>query len=170
MQHRATFENEFCCFVGQFFATSDDFLELVLLLRWTAPLRQSFATSDDFWELISLTVFLRHRTTLDVHIFARGRIIRRQKHCTQHGFVAIGADGSNWTLGILLYFCCGRTETNGTFVSNWTSVIYIGKRSGRSVSNSPTSTSPFRWRQVFSGTFAGTLGTGELVRNWYSIP
>ena len=29
------------------------------------------------------------------------------KNGTQHGFVASGADGSDWTLVIFLYFCLG---------------------------------------------------------------
>ena len=94
-----------------------------------------------------------------------------KKHCHQHSIVAIGADGSNWTLGTLLYFCCRLTETDQSFVSNWTSVIYIGESSGKTFSNSPTSTILFRYRQAKNDILRTIWSNlGRLFRVYFLCP
>ena len=68
------------------------------------------------------------------------------------GLWQVGADGINlnfWNFIVLLF---RRTETFLTFVSNSTSVIYIGRRSGGRVSNPPPDHKPFSLADMLNDT------------------
>ena len=87
----------------------------------------------DFWYL-TFCLWTHHKTD-------------RSGGC-QHGFVSSGADRINLNFRKYPVPLFRLTETYCTVVSNSSLVIYIGRRSGRWVSNSPPATSPVRWKHL----------------------
>ena len=108
------------------------------------------AVSGDFFQETFLPVdsstaaiFWQFRATWVTQIGLFQVLGNSKSACCQHGFVASGADGIKLNFGNYFVLLFWLTKTNWTFVSNSTSVIYIGGRSGNSFSNAPPDHKPF---------------------------